>query len=1106
MKLKHILFCLGALTLPALSGNAAADILDKFQFDETSYLASGNWVKIEVPETGIYEISYDQLRKMGFSNPSAVSVFGYGGDALGFNVTDSSGNPVYSDNPPQQPVLHLDNKLVFYGIGPATIKAEALPTGECIKFERTGKNIYSHMSHYFLSDAIQVRDPEVRKVADKNIATLKKKGYTYQYHEVDLTQAAEGTGNIFWGEPIKYGSPLEFTITQPYSVDGNLYVCSYVAASASSKGTVTLSINNLGRNFNVGTSTSSVKSHTFESSSAKLKIDANGVGTASFKYSVNDLFTGNILALDWWTMACPVDLSLAKADTFDQMYFALRASKGQAWKMQVPDNSLVWDITGNRIPVALEVVDGYAYGSATDTSDELIVFNPAKPMKKIGANWERVANQNLHAMRNDGTELLIFSTVDMLPYAKGIAEAHEKYDGIKTAVVTPPELYNEFSAGSPDPQAYRIMAKMLNQNSKSLKNILFIGKQSADIRNLRGTPEYTDSHIAYIMPQTDIESLAISVSDYFGCVTDYLEKPENLKNAPITIGVGLLPVSTHEEGANVLAKIREYLSKEDFSNIVNETMMLACEGDNNLHVTQAAQYANLLQNLNETNFNSKFSNSQIRFDQLEIPVIKQQYHDALGRGKLYSLYYGHSIEFALNGTAAPININDLMDLDNKELSFFFIAGCEVAYPDQGRQGVGDIGVTRAKRGFIGTLMASRKVMSNDNENLAKSFIRGFYYDDRNALRTSTPTIGEVLAQAKNGESSPSQLAFMLIGDPALRLPFPLGSVKVDVEGSAVRHKDVITVKGQVLDRSNNVNADYNGFVTVKLMEPSRKDIVPVKVSNSDEYLSSMISDLRMATVKGEVKNGEFTVTIPVPEKCEEFMSSEYVTTELPIYVGTYDPTSRLACSGYATVTTAVDGSEPDDETPRDTEAPKCSVTYDNLMQTLTVTVTDNVALRPGIGNGAALSVGIGSHQYVVPSDESDDVATTSYTGTISTANLQPGTYFVTCQATDLAGNTNNEFSTQFTVSAVKPLELSTLKDYAIDEMQFQIKGDMAGETCELVVIDNSGKKVLTDEVSGSRFTCDLSELPAGLYKATVRHNSPKGARLYSNWVEFTVID
>ena len=47
-----------------------------------SKLNSGYWVKIRISESGIYQISYADLRAWGFVDPAKVKLYGYGGAML----------------------------------------------------------------------------------------------------------------------------------------------------------------------------------------------------------------------------------------------------------------------------------------------------------------------------------------------------------------------------------------------------------------------------------------------------------------------------------------------------------------------------------------------------------------------------------------------------------------------------------------------------------------------------------------------------------------------------------------------------------------------------------------------------------------------------------------------------------------------------------------------------------------------------------------------------------------------------------------------------------------------------------------------------------------
>ncbi|HAP50282.1 MAG TPA: hypothetical protein DCQ56_03570, partial [Porphyromonadaceae bacterium] len=80
-------------------------------FTTQSQLATGKWVKIAIPETGMYEITYDELAQMGFSSPENVRIYGRGGDMMDEIL---SGHP---DDLSAVPMSVTNDKIVFYAQG-----------------------------------------------------------------------------------------------------------------------------------------------------------------------------------------------------------------------------------------------------------------------------------------------------------------------------------------------------------------------------------------------------------------------------------------------------------------------------------------------------------------------------------------------------------------------------------------------------------------------------------------------------------------------------------------------------------------------------------------------------------------------------------------------------------------------------------------------------------------------------------------------------------------------------------------------------------------------------------------------------------------------------
>ena len=120
----------------ALPSQAVVTILDISQVK----------VKVAIPESGVYEITYDELREMGFSNPARVKVYGHGGNRIPEVMT--SGN--YIDDLRKVPILRItDSKICFYANGPVGM---TLSDYSSTPHYTRQFNPYSLVGYYFLTE------------------------------------------------------------------------------------------------------------------------------------------------------------------------------------------------------------------------------------------------------------------------------------------------------------------------------------------------------------------------------------------------------------------------------------------------------------------------------------------------------------------------------------------------------------------------------------------------------------------------------------------------------------------------------------------------------------------------------------------------------------------------------------------------------------------------------------------------------------------------------------------------------------------------------------------------------------------------------------------
>ena len=107
---------LAAIVL-TIAGVVGAHAFPTDHYAERSVLSEGHWVKISVPSDGFYAITAAQLRQWGFTDPSRVRVYGYGGKRIADVMT---ANSYIDDLPLVQTIVTKNGSVVFYGAGPET--------------------------------------------------------------------------------------------------------------------------------------------------------------------------------------------------------------------------------------------------------------------------------------------------------------------------------------------------------------------------------------------------------------------------------------------------------------------------------------------------------------------------------------------------------------------------------------------------------------------------------------------------------------------------------------------------------------------------------------------------------------------------------------------------------------------------------------------------------------------------------------------------------------------------------------------------------------------------------------------------------------------------
>ncbi|MDE5790015.1 MAG: hypothetical protein K2H96_02135 [Muribaculaceae bacterium] len=1117
---ESLLICFLLFLLVALPVKAS----EIYPFQPSSRLSSGTWVKVRIPETGIYEISYSELREMGFANPSKVGVYGKGGVALPSSFTDGN-TPLLSDDLSPVGVWHHADKLYFY----ARSVEEIAFNPSSSAFERKSLNLYSLDGVYFLSDYTEPLLIPIGEKSEKS-PTSYYLGFDYVYHEEDLFQNTTETGQIFWGENLMESTDgFKWPLTLPFiDVNAKAKLECRAYASDKSSGTLRYGVTQAtsgNRSFNVKhPSPASGNKENPEFMHLTNPIISLSIPNTDVEvYAKVDNPQGSFINLDYWILTYGKILPDFSVSSQPQERFAITSKGTKPGKMTMATDSEieVFDITdlGNISILAKESSGDSSsfYFGAPERYREFIFCDLSKRQKMI-SGYESVSNSDLHALASQGADFIIVTLPKYKDLAERLAELHRKYDGIQVIVATATEVYNEFSGGIPDPMAYRGLTKMCYEASEGrLKNLLLIGKIYGHFRYALSNYGNETYLIGFQDNRVTAETHAANAMDFYGFTDDFTYS--SLQNNNMQVGVGLLPFDSEEEAEIYLHKVEKYLADEDKAEYAGELLSIGGVGDNHTHDTQAVQLAEYWNQYAPAGQNSEV----LALDAFGEKAAKKKLTCALAEGKLLTSYFGHGTAQGINSSYDFFRANDIKNLKNEKSGFIFICACDLSDTDHGRKGFGELITTGTKHGMLGSAMATRTVWSGQNFELAKLFSSALYASPekvqandkpsvmRTMYRKKSPTIGEVFARSKTLSNYTNSLAYIYIGDPALTIPLPLRSISA-TSASKVAPGEVVRIRGTVSMQDSihlkdtiplesyklPKDGEYNGKIVAKLSSKVKRVLSNDYITNTKENGKELyvpMSEGSYAIYNAKVKDGEFDFDITIPNSAEICQGDS-----LRLTLTAYDYKRDLAASGIVPI---IITASTENKT-FDHEPPKVTIGYDSTLERIEISVSDDKNLGADCLVAEIDGKPVNSSLLTL-SSEGDNREYIIYTD-----NLSGGKHEMVIVAKDVASNMT-EKSFEFEKSHPQPnIVLSADRKAVIDEIHFSLDRE-PNQPLTLVITDSNGATVYTTSLDKADFYWDCRDLlgklvTPGLYKAFVKSDLSSADSQYSSKISFAIIE
>ena len=842
-----------------------------------SLLSSGRWTKIRVRNTGVFKITNAELKKMGFSRPEKVRVFGYGGYLLSQRFSEHPAADL-----PEVPLLRLSDGVLFYARGTVSWK----PDTKNSYFVRE-RNFYSDEGYYFLTDRDDIPEmetevlPSLQGTAANRLTTFN----SYALYEKDAYSWANTGRELYEDYDYVAGNAKNYTLHLPGIVSGGTGYLTTIFASRSIgvSTSYAVSVDGVAQGSASLASISSDNQYYTKATSAAINTSWQGANSETATVTVTHTRpSGTSGRLDYIALNYTRELALntpylpfrSLASINKETTFVLSGATA---------TTVIWDVTD---PANISRIEGrFADGTYTFTIPagklrEFVAVTPEASGFETVESAGCVANQNLHSL--EATDMVIISPdrTDLMTQAERLAQAHREKDGMSVVVIPAPQIYNEFSSGTPDGTAYRRLMKMLYDRfpkaAERPKYLLFFGDCSYDNRMLTSSwKNYRpDNYLLSYQSENSIEETNSYVTDdYFGFLDD--EESDNLTAAMLDIGIGRFPVRTAAEAKAAVDKTIAYMENKHAGPWKHTVCYVSDDGDKNLHISQSE----ILASYTERNYPSLLVN-RIYADAFrrEASATGETYPDATKRllqmfdkGMLVVNYTGHG---STSAWAAEnlLTTNDITKMSSPRLPLWITATCDFTRFDDIQTSAGEQAFLNAKGGAIALLTTSRVVYASQNSALNQAFLRHiFSRPEGKRLR-----LGDIMRLSKCDESlanDKNKLNFALIGDPALTLAYPDYQVQIDefagvnvAEEGAVypqaKAGSKITVKGHILTPEGNPAEDFTGTVHPTVLD-SKEQVTTLDNRDEGAYTYTERSKT-LFSGSDSVRWGRFEFTFPVP--------------------------------------------------------------------------------------------------------------------------------------------------------------------------------------------------------------------------------------------------
>ncbi len=826
-----------------------------------SVLASGDWKRIQVDTTGVFQITSGILSGLGINpqttDPNTVKIYGFGGKALPFLNSDNQ----FFD-PPEVAVdvvgggdgsFGANDRVYFYATGSKGWNSD----------HRSFVNPYSDVTYYY----IRVDGGESKKIQDITEPTgntsLIFNEYNYTtFFEKDQKNISR-QGREWFGSDIDVNLTRSFNFFVPERVetefinfnfrvagDYNIAAQLKVTSNDPSSTENVFTLSNPNSNDYVVSTNGGLLGDRFDSENINLNLEFDKRGDPS-----------SIVNLDFISLTADCKLrGYGKQFNFTNNQQAANVGTGEYVISNAQNIESIWNVTDpfNISKKDLEGASQVRFKIPLGSQQTYHAFDVDDVYTPIIPNDSRLRNQDIKGtvFRNrqgavEAIDYLIITHSSLVPAAERLAQLRSR-NGLNSKILTVESIYNEFSCGQQDIGAIRNAIRYIYENAPSenerLQFVCMLGTPSYDYKN---RIEGNVNLVPIFHTINGNRSTSSFPSDDYYVMMDESEG-RNIVSDKMDIAIGRIIAADLNIANKMVDKIASYEQqrtkdswRRNFTFIADDPDTGARrESDAQLQVMTNFAADRLNSNVPRTRINKLFADA---FAQVptsagpKYPQVANQIINSFENGSLMSFYLGHG---GVRGLAdeSLFTSRTATDLTNETRPNIFVTvTCELTrFDDPVNLSAGELLFLNERGGALALVTTVRDIFVSVALNFYPLFVDSLFDTQKQII-----PIGEALRQTKLGLSSSNKRSVFCIGDPALLPGLPPEGIKVDAinndqafnseliinEGEATEAVKPIQVlqglsrvvlEGSLLKTgSTEVDKSFNGVATISIFDKDR---------------------------------------------------------------------------------------------------------------------------------------------------------------------------------------------------------------------------------------------------------------------------------------------